>query len=82
MAKTPEERVADAIRVAYIVVCEAIGETRFAISLSTRLYVHREAPVAEEYLIASLHGLHEIRDLIEQALPAVAVAEPDEEQDG
>lgn len=81
MAKTPEERVEQAARVAFIAIAEAIGETRFAISLSTRLYVHQQAPVGEEYLIAALHGLHEVRDLIEQALPAVSVAEPEEEQD-
>lgn len=81
MAKTPEERVIEAVSVARTVIEEAIGETRFAISLSTRLYLHQQAPVGEEYLFAAITGLHEVRDLIEQALPPVAVA-GEEEQDG
>lgn len=76
---TFEARVTAAARAAHFAVCEAIGEARFAVSLSTRLYVHREAPVTEEYLIAALQGLYEVRDVLDQALPPAA---PTEERDG
>lgn len=72
--------MATAVQAARFAVCEAIGETRFAVSLSTRLYVHREAPPIEEYLVAALAMLADVRDLIDQGLkPPVAAGE---EQDG
>lgn len=78
--QTPEQRVVAAAQAARFAIVDAIGETRFAVSLSTRLYVHREAPPIEEYLVAALALLADVRDLIDQGLKPPVAAE--EERDG
>lgn len=80
--RTPDERLVAAARTAFWALNEAVGEVEEAVSLATRLR-SLEAPfqARKEYLVQVLASLYEVRDVMEQALPPVAVAD-EEERDG
>lgn len=80
--RTPDERLIGAARMAFADLNLAIDGAEDAVGIAMRLR-SLEAPfqARKEYLVQVLASLYEVRDVMEQALPPVAVAD-EEERDG